>query len=55
VMLMAFYLHLGPYARKVIATIDTRLGEGDDTAAGKGIGQGDAPATQRRVDAGLIA
>ena len=27
VMLMAFYLHLGPYARAVIATIDAKLAE----------------------------
>ncbi len=27
VMLMAFYLHLGPFARKVIAAIDVRLAE----------------------------
>ncbi len=29
VMLMAFYLHLGPFARKVIAAIDVRLAELD--------------------------
>jgi radical SAM superfamily enzyme YgiQ (UPF0313 family) len=29
VILMAFYLHLGPFARKVIAAIDTRLAELD--------------------------
>ena len=29
VILMAFYLHLGPFARKVIATIDARLAELD--------------------------
>jgi radical SAM superfamily enzyme YgiQ (UPF0313 family) len=33
VMLMAFYLHLGPFARKVIATIDARLAELDLAAA----------------------
>ena len=33
VMLMAFYLHLGPFARKVIATIDVRLAELDLAAA----------------------
>ena len=27
VILMAFYLHLGPFARKVIAAIDSRLAE----------------------------
>jgi len=27
VMLMAFYLHLGPFARKTIAAIDVRLAE----------------------------
>jgi hypothetical protein len=27
VILMAFYLHLGPFAQKVIATIDARLAE----------------------------
>jgi len=54
VMLMAFYLHLGPYARKVIATIDARLAEFDlAEAAGGGIGQG--PAVQRSVAASLIA
>src|SRR5580704_977730 len=41
VMLMAFYLHLGPFARKVIATIDARLAEFDRAeAADSGIGQG---------------
>ena len=34
VMLMAFYLHLGPFARKVIATIDAKLAELDLAAAG---------------------
>jgi len=34
VMLMAFYLHLGPFARKVIATIDARLAELDLAAGG---------------------
>jgi hypothetical protein len=32
VMLMAFYLHLGPYARKVIAMIDAKLAELDAPA-----------------------
>ncbi|MGD0429928.1 MAG: radical SAM protein [Acetobacteraceae bacterium] len=31
-MLMAFYLHLGPYAKKVIAAIDARLAELDAEA-----------------------
>jgi hypothetical protein len=35
VMLMAFYLHLGPFARRVIETIDVRLAELDaETTAG---------------------
>ncbi len=33
VILMAFYLHLGPFARKVIAAIDARLAELDLAAA----------------------
>jgi hypothetical protein len=38
VSLMALYLHLGPFARKVIAAIDTRLAELDlAAAAGDGI------------------
>jgi radical SAM superfamily enzyme YgiQ (UPF0313 family) len=41
VILMAFYLHLGPFARKVIAAIDTRLVELDLEAAG-----GDATVVQ---------
>jgi radical SAM superfamily enzyme YgiQ (UPF0313 family) len=57
VTLMAFYLHLGPFARKVIATIDARLAE-PDFAAASGIGQGHAaPAAAVRydVDPGLVA
>ena len=34
VMMMAFYLHLGPFARQVIATIDARLAELDPLATG---------------------
>lgn len=33
-MLMAFYLHLGPFTRKVIATIDAKLEELDLVPAG---------------------
>ena len=33
VMLMAFYLHLGPFARQVIAAIDVRLAELDGAAS----------------------
>jgi radical SAM superfamily enzyme YgiQ (UPF0313 family) len=36
VILMAFYLHLGPFARKVIATIDAKLAELDLAAAAGG-------------------
>ena len=39
VMLMAFYLHLGPFARKVIATIDARLAELDLAAADSDTGR----------------
>lgn len=34
VILMAFYLHLGPFARRVIATIDARLAELDAETTG---------------------
>jgi radical SAM superfamily enzyme YgiQ (UPF0313 family) len=45
VMLMAFYLHLGPFAREVIATIDKRLAELDLEAVGLiAAGYGDARA-----------
>jgi radical SAM superfamily enzyme YgiQ (UPF0313 family) len=37
VMLMAFYLHLGPFARSVIASIDVRLAELDAEAANPGV------------------
>ena len=37
VILMAFYLHLGPFARKVIASIDTRLLELEVAEAAKGV------------------
>jgi len=36
VMLMAFYLHLGPFSRTVIAGIDARLAELEATGAGAG-------------------
>ena len=36
VILMAFYLHLGPFARQVIAAIDARLAELDLAAAAVG-------------------
>ena len=43
VMLMAFYLHLGPFALKVIEAIDVRLAELDlEEAANGGTGRGSA-------------
>jgi radical SAM superfamily enzyme YgiQ (UPF0313 family) len=47
VMLMAFYLHLGPFARQVIAAIDVRLAEFDiEEAAGVGTGRGSSRSGQ---------
>ena len=46
VILMAFYLHLGPFARKVIAEIDTRLAELDLMAADAGANRGGGRSAQ---------
>ena len=47
VMLMAFYLHLGPFASKVIAAIDARLAELDLAVAARSISGGSHASKQQ--------
>ncbi|HEY3845838.1 MAG TPA: B12-binding domain-containing radical SAM protein [Acetobacteraceae bacterium] len=46
VILMAFYLHLGPFARQVIAALDVRLAELDLEAAAGGAADRAAPVAE---------
>jgi hypothetical protein len=42
---MALYVHLGPFSRFVIAEIDRRIGEIDQTARPVAVGRADLTAT----------